>query len=300
MNVPISARCWRINPTPPTLILMVLLGLAACMPANKNQTEDKYKTVVLRPKAERYVCESGMTLEVAKGDDGGIVITADGLDEEYVTREDAWKILPIYMDPLTGVPELVEVVPEKLSPPELMLLDGFCCRSRGRDDKYRHIKPLEFAVLSIDMMWNSYGTLPSGDFGLLFPGSPPTDPRADMFWALKERQWHANAVVFFNPLRGSVIRVNPPEEKSPGDIYLEPLELSDSQLSEIEPFIARRKAMPSPAFLMTVYGSEGKPIIRGVWFIQKLGAHRVILPTSKTDSASDESQGSLPDSGHGN
>ena len=265
----------------------MLFGVAACMPANANRAERKQSMVVLRPTTDRFVCKSGMTLEVTKGDSGEIVITADSLDAKYVAREDAWKILPLYTEPLTGVPEPVEVAPEELSPAELMLLDGFCCCWWGEKDKYRHIRPLVFAVVSIDEAWGSYGTLPSGDYALLFPGSPPTDPRADMFWALKERQWHTNAVVFFNPLRGSIIRVNPPEEKSPGDIYLEPLELTDSQLAEVEPFISSRKAMPSPAFLMTIYGSEGEPIIRGVLFIQKVGVHRAVDPQSETGSASD-------------
>ena len=229
-----------------------------------------------------------MTLEVTKGADGGIVITADSLDEKYLTREDAWKTLPrLYKEPLEGVPEPVEAVPEELSTAELFLLDGFRCCWWGEKVKYRNVRPLVYAVGSIIMMWNSYGVLPSGDYGLLFPGSPPTDPRADMLWALpKERQWHDNAVGFFNPLRGSVIRLNPSEEKSPGDIYLEPLELNDSQLAEIEPFIIRQRAMPSPAFLFTVYGSEGKPLIRGVFFIQKLDAHPSTHPQSETGSAS--------------
>jgi len=276
--MPKAPCCRRINAFALMIAAMLLLtGLAGCMPANPDSANGEYKSTVLRPKAAKYVCESGMILEVTQGPDGDIVISADSLDAKYVAREDAWKILPIYMGPLTGVLEPVKIAPEVLSPPELMLLDGFCCRSWGTEDKYRHIKPLVFAVSSIDVMWNSYGMLPSGDYGLLFSESPPTDPRADMFWALKERQWHTNAIVFFNPLRGSIIRVNPPEKESPGDIYLEPLELTDSQLAEVEPFISRRKAMPSPAFLMTIYGREREPMLRGVLFIQKVGVHRVVL-----------------------
>jgi len=288
VNVQISARRWRPNSV--LLILaLVLLSLAACNPANRNSANSRVKAVAQQPKANSSVCESGMTLEVTKGDDGGIVITADSLDEEYVTREDAWETLPrLYKEPLEGVPEPVEVAPDELSPAELMLLDGFCCCWWGEKDEFRHIRPLLCAVGSILMIWDSYGVLPSGDYSLLIPKSPPTDVNADMFWNLpKEQQRHTNAVPFFNPLRGSVIRVNPQEEKSPGDIYLEPLELSDSQLAEIEPFIIRQRAMPSPAFLFTVYGSEGTPLIRGVFFIQKLDAHRAGHPQSETGSASD-------------
>ncbi len=270
------------------ILALPLLSLAACNPANRASAEGGVEAVAPPPKAGQSICESGITLEVTQGSDGGIVITADSLDAKYVAREDAWKILPLYTEPLAGVPEPVEVAPEELSPAELMLLDGFCCCWWGEKDKYRHIRPLVFAVVSIDEAWGSYGTLPSGDYALLFPGAPPTGSLADMFWSLPvEQQRHTNAVPFFNPLRGSVIRVNPPEEKSPGDIYLKPLKLSDSQLSEVEPFISRRKAMPSPAFLMTIYGSEGEPIIRGVLFIQKVGVHRVVIPRRETGSASD-------------
>jgi len=256
VNVPISVRCWRPNSV--LLILAsALLGLAACMPANRDSADSGVKAVAPRPNANRSACESGMTLEVTQGPDGGIVITADSLDAKYIAREDAWKTLPrLYKRSLTGVPEPVEVVPEDLSPSELMLLDGFrcCSRSWGGKDKYHRVRPLVHVVALINMMWDSYGVLPNGDYDLLFPGSPPAESHADKFWVLRERQRHDIATMAFNPLRGSVIRVNPPEEKSPGDIYLEPLELTDSQLSEVEPFIIRHRAMPSPAFLFTVYG----------------------------------------------
>ena len=287
MSVALSARCGR--PGFVSLILAsVLLNLVTCVPSNRDSADSEGRAVAPGPKAGRSVCESGMTLEVTQGSDGGIVITADSLDEEYVTREDAWKTLPrLYKGPLTGVPEPVEVVPEELSTPELMLLDGFCCCWWGKKDEYRHIRPLLCAVGSILMIWDAYEVLPSGDYALLFPKSPPTDSLADMFWSLPvEQQRHTNAVPFFNPLRGSVIRVNPPEEKSPGDIYLQPLELSDSQLAEIEPFLSRHRAAPSPAFLFTVHGIEGNPLLRGVWFIHKLDAHSVHSLQRETDSAS--------------
>ena len=266
---------------------VLLLGLAACMPRSAGSTEGEYKRIVLRPEIERFKCESGVALEVTERAGGGIAVIPDSLDAGHVARVDAWKTLPLYTAPLDGLPKPVEVAPEVLSPPELMLLDGFCCRSWGCEDKYRHIKPLVFAVISVAMMWNSHGVLPSGDYGLLFPTSPPTEARSDVFWALKERQQHNNAVVFFNPLRESIIRVNPPEEKSPGDIYLEPVELTDSQLAEIEPFLAEHNATPSPAFLMTVYGSRREPILRGVLFIQRIGVHNFVVPQCEVGSAPD-------------
>jgi len=233
---------------------------------------------VLLPERERFACTTGLNLEVSRSADGRLVITADRLDSECVARTDAWKAVPIYTEPLDGVPGPVPVAPEKLTPPELMLLDGFCCRGWGAQDEYRHIRPLFNAVASIQLTWAAYQVLPGGDYGLLFPGDSPDDPREHRFWALDERKRHTNAAAIFNPLRGSIIRVNPAEERAPGDLYLEPLALSPSQLAAVQPFLERRKAAPSPAFLLTVHGGAGEPILQGVLFMQQPTAQPVVTP----------------------
>lgn len=225
-------------------------------------------------------------MKVSKGASGEIIITADSLKDKDILSAEAWKTLPVYNDPLIGVPEPIEVVAEEQTPAELMLLDGFKCRWWGEEERYRNISPLMNALVSIEMMWDAYRTLPSGDFGLLFPGSPPDENRAMKYWASTDRQRHVNSVVLFNPLRNSIIRVNPREEKSPGDIYLDLLALNDVQLAEVYDFAKARKAMPSPAFLLTIYGHKGEPILRGVLFLQRLKGERVESPASDSDGPS--------------
>ncbi len=268
-----SASGWR-------LIYFILVGLLIAAvslyglnhywPKSYTNSEIDHQAAAVQD-LNQHECKTGITFRLTSDKAEHLQITPANIVNNAVVQTDSWKSIPLYFGYEEGLPEPIPIEWDHLSIDERMLIDGFCSRQPpGRTTKYRHITPLLFAYMSILLSLENYNQLPSGEYGLLFPDLPPGTDTKSRFMALPAPKQLFNAISFYNPIKHAILQVNPPTPFSPGDIHLEYVELNATQLTNVNDFCLKRKADPSRAYKITVYGLTNKPILRGLLFVQSI------------------------------
>lgn len=246
-------------------LAMMVVATTAC-PAKHATPRPNYQTIVLRPEHTIMEGKQGCTFSFSVGEKGEISIKPDAIKPENLIKANWWDALPVYTYSITGVEGSKPINVTNLSIAEKALIEGIYIMRRDKPGSVRPIVPLSNAIGSIEMMLSRHNVLPTGDHGLLFLGESPAKNRTSAFQTQSSSKQYVNAIPFFNPLTNSLIRVNPPEASSPGDIYLTPIKLNDAQLSAVQSFTSDRKLDPSKAYIITVYGTTEHILLRGLFF----------------------------------
>jgi hypothetical protein len=258
-------------------ILAVMLLLALGWGCNRNKPS--YETKVLEtgsPPGARpgaflgSSCRAGVVVVAKKDENGGLLVKTGTLDA--TTAEDSTSVpVPGFcFEKIPGLPSPKMPDSKKLDYGEKALLFGYCSLIDPQSERLALQQPFGRALLEAGLYWKKLGKLPTGDYALVFAKDIPLEERsAKAFWSQPEGVRDALCASFYNPLRGSVIRINPPVDKSPGDIYMEPIKLTPEQVSKLAKWLEPRVKSAEPAFICTVWDTKGEILLRGIAFLSE-------------------------------
>ncbi len=222
--------------------------------------------------AAKGKCLAGAVV-IAKQDKAGKLVVETGELGPTTVSSAPIVELPIYYRKITGVPTPVQPVFSELDYKEKALLNGYCSLLQPEKDTLWHQIPLRFAITKLIRYWNKHKKIISGDYALAIIDYSNTGDAEDTsdgaFWAQMKEEKNNGCASALNPLRNSVIRVNPKEEKSPGDIYIQPLTLSASQRKEAKGVISYLTENGEPPFLITIWDADGEVLLRGITFLSE-------------------------------
>ena len=222
--------------------------------------------------AAKGKCLAGVVV-IAKQDEAGKLVVETGELGPTTVSPEPIAELPIYYRKITGVPSPVKPVFSELDYKEKAMQNGYCSLVRPEKDTLWLQLPLRSTITRIKHYWNRHDKIISGDYALAIIDysnvGDITDTSDEAFWAQRTEEKNSGCASALNPLRNSVIRVNPKEEKSPGDIYIEPITLSASQRKEAKGVISYFAENEEPPFLITIWDAEGKVLLRGITFLSE-------------------------------
>ncbi len=220
--------------------------------------------------AAKGKCLAGVVV-IAKQDEAGKLVVETGELGPTTVSSAPITELPIYYKEIKGLPSPVKPVFSELDYKEKALLNGYCSLLNPAKDTLVLNLPVSFALGKAELYWRKHQKLISGDYALAILDysneGDIKDTSDEAFWAQLSKVRNMACANEFNPLRNSVIRINPKEEKSPGDIYLEPITLTDSQLKEAHGIVSSLAEQKYPSFIITIWDAEGEILLRGIAFL---------------------------------
>lgn len=222
--------------------------------------------------AAKGKCLAGVVV-IAKQDEAGKLVVETGELGPTTVSPEPIAELPIYYKEIKGLPSPVKPVFSELDYKEKALLNGYCSLVRPEKDTLWLQLPLRHAITRLEHYWNRHKKIISGNYALAIIDYSNTgdikDTSDEAFWAQSKEEKNGGCASALNPLRNSVIRVNPKEEKSPGDIYIEPITLSASQREEAKGVISYLAKNGEPPFLITIWDTKGEVLLRGIAFLSE-------------------------------
>lgn len=248
--------------------VVLALGLATTVTAANGAGVYGERTIVMpEPRSPDHGCTGMAELSVRKSADGRIAFDFSGISRDCIAQKAGLRpVYSLYLEAVPGLPAPAIPDQSELTDREKMLVNGFCYEYWNGNPRY--ISPVSFALAAVNMHWSTNGCLPESEYGLLYADKPVDYNREGAFWRQQEWKQLTNAATFCNPLRDSIIRVNPPEARSPGDIYLEKLMLTGDQTEHLRPFAEKHHSATDRGYLLTVHGSSGQVLMRGILFMQ--------------------------------
>jgi hypothetical protein len=215
-------------------------------------------------------CRAGVVVVAKKDENGGLLVKSGTLDATTTEDSTSLPVPGFCFEKIEGFPPPKMPDSKKLDYAEKALLYGYCSLIDPQEERVALQQPFGMALSSAGIYWEKFGKLPTGDYAMVFAKDIPLEERrAKAFWSQSKELRDSLCASMYNPLRNSVIRINPPEEKSPGDIYLEPIKLTPGQINKLAKWLEPRVKSADPAFICTVWNTKGEILLRGVAFLSE-------------------------------